>query len=188
MMPQFTCGFFAFSLQNILQMHYPCIFIPLNAQLMQMDSYDLKILAALQSDGRLTNQQLADAVNLSPSQCSRRRSRLEQDGIIRGYRAELSRENLGFELEVFISVTLARHNPDNSRYFAELVGRLPEIQEAHALTGEMDYMLKAVLPDLKSLNRLVSEALLPHESVQNVRSTIVLETLKRTSELPVDPR
>lgn len=154
---------------------------------MHMDIYDKKILAALQADGRLTNQQLADVVNLSASQCSRRRVRLEQDGIICGYRAEVDREKLGFGLDVFISVTLATHNPDNSRHFADLVDRLPEIQEAHALTGEMDYMLKAVLPDLKSLNRLVTEALLPHESVQNVRSTIVLETLKYTHNVPVDP-
>lgn len=153
-----------------------------------MDTFDRKILEALQADGRLTNQQLAARVNLSASQCSRRRTRLERDGIIRGYHADIDEERLGYGLDVFISVTLATHNPDNSRRFAELIHRLPEVKEGHALTGEMDYMLKASLPDLKSLNRLVQEALLPHESVQNVRSTIVLETLKRTSELPVDPR
>src|SRR5882672_3557788 len=104
----------------------------------QIDQFDRKILALLQDDGRLTNGDLSQRINLSPSQCSRRRQRLEEDGFIRGYQAVLDRDRLGFSLVNMVTVTLATHNRDNARRFAELVSRLPEVQEAHALTGEMD--------------------------------------------------
>ena len=151
----------------------------------RIDGFDRKILALLQEDARLTNNDLSERVNLSPSQCSRRRQRLEDDGLIKGYRAVLDRDRLGFSLVNVISVTLATHNRDNARRFADLLTRLPEVQEAHALTGEMDYILKVVTPDLKSLARFVNDVLLPHDSVQHVKTAIVLETLKETASLPV---
>jgi DNA-binding Lrp family transcriptional regulator len=151
----------------------------------RVDQFDRKIMSLLQADGRLTNNDLSERVNLSPSQCSRRRQRLEEEGFIRGYRAVLDRDRLGFSLVNVISVTLATHNRDNARNFAELLSRLPEVQEAHALTGEMDYILKVVTPDLKSLSDFVNGVLLPHESVQHVKTAIVLETLKETSALPL---
>jgi DNA-binding Lrp family transcriptional regulator len=150
-----------------------------------IDSFDRKILALLQQDARLTNNDLSERVNLSPSQCSRRRQRLEEEGLIKGYRAVLDRDRLGFSLVNVISVTLATHNRDNARRFADLLTRLPEVQEAHALTGEMDYILKVVTPDLKSLAAFVNDVLLPHDSVQHVKSAIVLETLKETGSLPL---
>lgn len=152
---------------------------------MQLDSLDRKILSLLQADARLTNNDLSERVNLSPSQCSRRRQRLEEEGFIRGYRAVLDRERLGFSLTNVVTVTLATHNRDNARRFAELVARLPQVQEAHALTGEMDYILKVVTPDLKALSEFVNGELLPHESVQRVKTAIVLETLKETGALPL---
>src|SRR6266508_2496259 len=101
----------------------------------RIDQFDRKILALLQGDARLTNNDLSERVNLSASQCSRRRQRLEEDGYIRGYRAVLDRDRLGFSLVNVISVTLVTHNRDNAQRFGELVARLPEVQEAHALTG-----------------------------------------------------
>jgi DNA-binding Lrp family transcriptional regulator len=151
----------------------------------QIDQFDRKILSLLQADARLTNSDLSERVNLSPSQCSRRRQRLEETGFVKGYRAILDRDRLGFPLVNIISVTLATHNRDNARRFADLLARLPEVQEAHALTGEMDYILKVVTPDLKSLSEFVNGVLLPHESVQHVKTAIVLETLKETWELPL---
>jgi DNA-binding Lrp family transcriptional regulator len=151
----------------------------------RLDKFDRKILAHLQEDARLTNNDLSERVNLSPSQCSRRRQRLEDEGLIRGYRAVLDRDRLGFPLVNVISVTLATHNRDNARRFADLLTRLPEVQEAHALTGEMDYILKVVTPDLKSLADFVNDVLLPHDSVQHVKTAIVLETLKETNALPI---
>jgi DNA-binding Lrp family transcriptional regulator len=150
-----------------------------------IDAFDRKILALLQADARLTNNDLSERVNLSPSQCSRRRQRLEEGGLIRGYRAVLDRDRLGFPLVNIISVTLATHNRDNARRFAELLARLPEVLEAHALTGEMDYFVKVVTPDLKSLAEFVNDVLLPHESVQHVKTSIVLQTLKETTALPL---
>jgi DNA-binding Lrp family transcriptional regulator len=150
-----------------------------------IDAFDRKILALLQADARLTNNDLSERVNLSASQCSRRRQRLEEEGLIRGYRAVLDRDRLGFPLVNIISVTLATHNRDNARRFAELLARLPEVLEAHALTGEMDYFVKVVTPDLKSLAEFVNDVLLPHESVQHVKTSIVLQTLKETTALPL---
>jgi DNA-binding Lrp family transcriptional regulator len=153
----------------------------------QLDSFDRKMLALLQQDARLTNNDLSARIHLSPSQCSRRRQRLEEEGLIRGYRAHLDREKLGFPLVSMVSVTLATHNRDNARRFAELVSDLPEVQEAHALTGEMDYVLKVVTPDLKMLSEFVNGVLLPHDSVQHVKTAIVLETLKEGGSLPLAP-
>ncbi|WP_316174040.1 MULTISPECIES: Lrp/AsnC family transcriptional regulator [unclassified Bradyrhizobium] len=153
--------------------------------MISVDAFDLKILAALQDDGRLTNQELADIAGLSASQCSRRRMRLEEEGVISGYRAELAGAALGFELIAFIQITLATHSPDNAKRFRSLVNRVEEIQEAYALTGDADYLLKAVLRDLKSLSDIVNNVLMPHQSVAHVRSSIVLDRLKESAKLPL---
>ena len=152
--------------------------------MISVDAFDLKILGALQDDGRLTNQELADLAGLSASQCSRRRMRLEEE-VISGYHADLSSEALGFGVIAFIQVTLATHSPDNSKRFRALVGRIDEIQEAYSLTGDADYVLKAVLRDLKGLSNLVNDVLMPHQSVAHVRSSIVLDRLKESSRLPL---
>ena len=167
-------------------MHVLCIKRGIDDVVAQIDQFDRMILSLLQDDARLTNGDLSQRINLSPSQCSRRRQRLEQDGFIRGYKAVLDRDRLGFSLVNMVTVTLATHNRDNARRFAELVSRLPEVQEAHALTGEMDYILKVVTPDLKSLSEFVNDVLLPHESVQHVKTAIVLQTLKETTALPLE--
>lgn len=150
-----------------------------------LDGFDQKILAALQHDARLTNAEIADQVHLSPSQCSRRRLRLEQDGIITGYHARLDRERTGFGLVNMVSVTLATHDRENANRFARLMDDCPQVLEAYALTGEMDYLLKVVTNDLKGLSGFVNNVLLPHESVQNVKTAIVLNILKDTQALPL---
>lgn len=150
-----------------------------------LDGFDIRLLAALQENGRLTNQEAGERIGLSPSQCSRRRAALEAAGLIQGYHAQLSFEALGFRLLVIIQVALNAHNGDNARRFRDLVARLDEVQEAYAVTGENDYQLKAVVPDLKDLSTLVNDVLLPHESVARVHSSIVLERIKETSRLPL---
>jgi DNA-binding Lrp family transcriptional regulator len=150
-----------------------------------LDSFDLKILAALQEDGRLTSQDLAARVHLSASQCSRRRLRLEEAGIVRGYRATLDPARLGLGVTVFTKVTLATHSGDNARRFADLVQRLDCVLEAHSLTGDSDYLLKLIVPDLAALSAIVNDALLPHDSVAHVRSSVVLDTLKEGAPLPL---
>jgi DNA-binding Lrp family transcriptional regulator len=153
--------------------------------MIDVDSFDLKMLAALQDDGRLTNQQLADAVGLSASQCSRRRTRLEEDGIVAGYHADLAAERLGFNVVAFVHITLATHSPDNAKHFRDLVLRVDDVQEAYSLTGDADYLLKIILRDLKSLSDIVNNVLMPHPSVAHVRSSIVLDRLKATTKLPL---
>jgi DNA-binding Lrp family transcriptional regulator len=134
-----------------------------------LDQADLKLLAALQADGRLTNQQLAETIGLSPSQCSRRRQRLEESGLIRAYGARIDRERLGFGLTAYVNVMLDTHNRDNARRFAELVVRMPNVLEAHSLTGEMDYLLKIVARDLKQLSAIINDDLLHHDTVRTVK-------------------
>jgi DNA-binding Lrp family transcriptional regulator len=153
--------------------------------MISVDTFDLKILSALQDDGRLTNQELAELAGLSASQCSRRRMRLEEEKVITGYHADLSSEALGFGVIAFIQVTLATHSPDNAKRFRSLVNRIDEVQEAYSLTGDADYVLKAVLRDLKGLSNLVNDVLMPHQSVAHVRSSIVLDRLKESTRLPL---
>jgi len=152
---------------------------------LNLDGFDLKILAALQQDGRLGNQELAERVHLSASQCSRRRLRLEERGVVRGYRAELAPEPLGLAVTVFTKVALATHNRDNARRFAELVPGLDCVLEAHVMTGDSDYLLKLIVPDLKALSAVINDVLLPHESVSHVHSAVVLDTLKAAAPLPL---
>jgi DNA-binding Lrp family transcriptional regulator len=150
-----------------------------------MDGSDIRLLAALQEDGRLTNFDLAQRVGLSASQCSRRRAALEASGVIARYNASLSPEALGLGVLVFVQVTLATHSPDNSKRFQKLIERLPEVQEAYSLTGEADYLIKLIVTDLKALSRVLNDMFLPHESVAHVRSSIVLDRLKQTAALPL---
>lgn len=150
-----------------------------------MDDADIRILRSLQDDGRLGNNELAEKVGLSASQCSRRRAALEEAGVIASYHADLSPEALGFDVLVFVHVTLATHSPDNAKRFVALVASLDEVQEAYSLTGESDYLVKLSVPTLKDLSRLLAEVFLPHESVAHVRSSIVLDRLKQNNRLPL---
>lgn len=151
-----------------------------------MDNFDKKLLSQLQQDSRLTNQQLAERIGLSASQCSRRRTHLEQAGIITGYRALIDREKTGFALTVLVDVMLNTHSRENAKRFADLVKTIPQIEEAYTLTGEMDYQLKLCVRDLRELTQVINENLLPDESVQTVKSSIVLQTLKASSGLPLE--
>ena len=150
-----------------------------------MDKFDIAVLDALQQDGRLTNYELADRVGLSASQCSRRRSALEADGTIASYHALLNEEAVGLGISVFVQVTLATHSPGNSGRFLALIDGMAEVQEAYSLTGESDYLIRLAVPDLKSLSDILNDVFLPHDSVAKVKSSIVLDRLKRTTRLPL---
>ena len=153
-----------------------------------LDHVDWRILSALQANGAATNAALSEEIGLSASQVSRRRQRLEEGGIISGYRALVSPEGVGLNVTAFVHVALDTHSRDNARRFRDLVRTTPAILEAHALTGEADYLLKVAAGDLKSLSALINEILLPHDSVARVRSEIVLETLKTGAGLPLPMR
>ena len=150
-----------------------------------MDEFDLKLLRALQQDGRLTNNDLAERVGLSASQCSRRRMALEEAGVIEGYQATLSAPALGLGVIAFVRVTLAAHSPDNAKRFQRLIEGIDDVQEAYSLTGEADYLVKMAVPDLKALSRILNDVFLPHGSVAHLHSSIVLDHLKKTAPLPL---
>lgn len=150
-----------------------------------MDKANIRILNALQMNGRLTNQELGESVGLSGSQCSRRRTALEETGVIEGYSARLSSAALGLEVIAFVDVTLARHSTTVATDFADLVASLPDIQESFAMTGEADYLLKIIVPDLKTLSHVLNDGLLSSDLVQTVKSSIVLNQLKTGAELPL---
>ncbi len=155
-------------------------------EMIELDRFDRKLLARLQEDATATNQELGGRIGLSASQVSRRRQRLEAARVVRGYHADLDPAALGLTVTAFVGVALATHSRQNARRFHELVRALPAVQEAHALTGDMDYMLKVVARDLKALAALINDELLPHEAVQNVRSFIALDTLKDSGQLPIE--
>lgn len=150
-----------------------------------LDTIDWRLIDVLQRDASLTNGAIAEEIGLSPSQVSRRRQRLEQAGVVRGYRALIDPASVGLGIVVFIHVALNTHSRDNARRFRDLVRLTPAVLEAHALTGEADYLLKVAVGDLKELSLLVNEILLPHESVARLRSEIALETLKEPGLLPL---
>ena len=150
-----------------------------------LDGFDCRLLAALQADGRLSNIALAERVGLSPSQCARRRARLEMGGLIVGYHATVDTARLGLPVVAFVQVTLDRHSPDTARAFRDLVARTPSILQAYAVTGDADYLLRVAVSDLTALSTLVNELLFRHPSVTRVRSLLSLEELKDGGALPI---
>jgi len=157
----------------------------MNVNEITLDGFDLRILDALQNNGRLTNAELAEKIGLSASQCSRRRSALEKAGTISGYAGLLAAEALGLTLTVFVEVTLNAHSEEGARRFASLVKNLDEIQEAYSLTGDVDYLLKLSVTNLARLQQILNTRLLGHETVARIRSSIVLEKVKQTTCLPL---
>ncbi|MDQ7774473.1 Lrp/AsnC family transcriptional regulator [Paracoccus aminovorans] len=145
---------------------------------MQLDRFDIAILIALQRDGAMTNAALAEVVNLSASQCSRRRAALEQAGVIEGYAARLSAAKLGFGLRAIIRVNLSSHGQRKEDDFARFVTSQPAIRSAFSVSGDADYVLDLRVRDLESFADFVHGQLLPHPQVAQVRSEIVLKTLK----------
>ena len=151
---------------------------------MTLDSFDTAILAALQRDGAMTNAALAEVVNLSPSQCSRRRAALEQAGVIEGYSARLNAARLGFGLRAIIRVNLSSHGQRKDDDFARFVESHAQIRSAFSVSGDADYVLDVRVRDLEAFADFVHGHLLPHPQVSQVRSEIVLKTLKDDRGLP----
>lgn len=150
-----------------------------------LDGYDRALLAALQQDGALTNAELAERVNLSPSQCSRRRTALERAGAIRGYGARLDPRALGFGIRAFTRVNLRTHGTETHRSFADFVARLPQVRAAHSVSGDADYVLEVVVADVDALAEFIHDQLLPHPQIAQVRSEIVLKSVKDEGGVPV---
>lgn len=152
---------------------------------MELDGFDVALLAALQRDGSLTNAALAEVVNLSASQCSRRRAALEQAGVIEGYAARLSAAKLGYGLRAIIRVNLSSHGQGKEDDFARFVASHLQIRSAFSVSGDADYVLDIRARDLDAFADFIHRHLLPHPQVAQVRSEIVLKTLKDEREVAV---
>jgi DNA-binding Lrp family transcriptional regulator len=150
-----------------------------------LDATDSRLISALQDNAMLTAQELGEHLNLSPSQAGRRRQRLESEGYIRSYRAEVEPEKLGLTVQAFIQIVMATHTEKNAQDFVRLTQAQPEIVGAWTLTGEADYLLRIYCADLSALNRLVQQVLLPHPAVSRVQSQIVMERVKIDAPLPI---
>ena len=142
------------------------------------DRTDLAILAVLQREGRLTNAELAERVNLSASACLRRVQRLEADGVIDGYAARVSPVAVGLGLQAFVRVQLHSHDALSVQTFVERLGAWDEVVACHALTGDMDYLLHVVVEDLEHFSRFLLDHLLNDSGVADVNSSFVLRTVK----------
>ncbi|MCC7250182.1 MAG: Lrp/AsnC family transcriptional regulator [Lysobacter sp.] len=151
----------------------------------ELDRIDLQLLAELQRSGRLTNAELAERVHLSPSACLRRVPRLERDGTIAGYRAEIDPERLGLGLQAFVRVQLRQHDAAAIDAFAALVDAWDEVIACHALTGDMDYLLQIAVRDLDHFSRFLLDRLLNQAGVADVNSSFVLRTVKAFRGIPL---
>jgi Lrp/AsnC family leucine-responsive transcriptional regulator len=150
-----------------------------------LDSADSRIIAELQADGRLSNVELADRIGLSPSPCLRRVKRLERDGYIEGYRAALRRERIGLGFSVFIGVKIDGHTNERALGFEKALVAMPEVVACHLVSGEADYFLEVVVPDLGDYQRFLVGKLLNLPIVREVRSNIAIQTLKAGAPLPL---
>jgi Lrp/AsnC family leucine-responsive transcriptional regulator len=152
---------------------------------LELDAIDLRILSALQSDGRLTNQELADQVGLSPSPCLRRVRRLEQDGFIRTYRAVLDRDSVGLGLTVFVDIKVEKHSRENAAALQEALIAMPEVVACHMVSGTADFIAEIVVADLKTYERLLTERLLTLPMIGDIRSNFALTRVKSDGALPL---
>ena len=153
---------------------------------LKLDAIDRRILLALQRDARLTNVELAQSVGLSPSPCLRRVRLLEESGVIDGYHATLNRSGIGLGLTVFVSVKVERHHDKDAAAFRAAVQDLPEVVSCHLVSGEADFLLQIVVPDLAAYERLLLGALLKLPGVNDIRSNFAIQTVKEQGSLPLD--
>lgn len=164
----------------------------------ELDKTDRKILSILQQDGRLSNQDVADKVSLSPSPCLRRIKRLEEAGVIRQYVALLDPAQIGLGLLAYVNVRLEKHSEASSSAaggrratssphtdFAASVAHWPEVVACYAMTGEMDYLLRVHVEDMDHFSRFMMQTLLSHPAVADVKSSFALQRIKDTTALPL---
>lgn len=154
---------------------------------MQLDRYDRHLLEVLQQDGRISNQDLADRINLSPSSCLRRLRTLEESGLILGYRALLDAKVLGLTLMALVHISMDRHTPERFENFEAKVATIPEIMECLLITGQdADYQIKAVVRDMDAYQELLLNRITRIEGVTGVHSSFVLRRVIDRSALPLD--
>jgi Lrp/AsnC family leucine-responsive transcriptional regulator len=144
-----------------------------------------RILAALQQDGRLSNVDLGEKVGLSPSPCLRRVKQLEEAGVIEGYRAMLSRSKVGLGLTVFVGIKVDGHRDANATALQEAMRKMPEVVSCHLVSGEADFLLEVVVPDLAHYETFLVGTLLKMPMIKDIRSNFAIRTVKSGAPLPL---
>ena len=153
---------------------------------MKIDSFDIRILEALQQDASLSNQQIADRVGLSPSPCSRRVRLLQEAGIIQRTVVRLAPDRLGLDLSVLIHIRMDRHTPERFDNFEKIVSGYPEVLECYLITGqEADYQLKIIVPNMEEYQKVLLEKITRIEGVIGVHSSFVLRKAIDSTALPL---
>jgi DNA-binding Lrp family transcriptional regulator len=152
---------------------------------MRFDEIDMRILALLQENGRMTNVELAERVGLTAPPCLRRVRALEESGAINGYHAALEASALGYNLTVFAMVSLRSQAETDLKAFEALVAEIPEVRECHMLNGEIDFILKIVATDLQSFQTLLTSKLTPAPNVEHVKTSLTIRTSKAMPGVPV---
>lgn len=153
---------------------------------MKLDQYDKAILNALQNNGRLSNQEIADAIGLSPSACLRRFKALENNGIIHGYQAQLDAKKLGLDLMALVHISMDRHTKERFEEFETQIKLLPNVTECLLLTGQSaDYQLKVVVKDLDAYQELLLNNLTKIQGVSGVHTSFVLRKVIANKALPL---
>lgn len=153
---------------------------------MQIDRYDRRILEVLQHEGRISNQELAERIGLSPSPCLRRVRALEESGVIAGYRAILDARQLGLSLLALIHISMDRHTPERFANFEQKVAELSQVLECLLITGQdADYQLKVVVPDMEGYQALLLNKITRIEGVTGVHSSFVMRRVVDKTALPL---
>ncbi|MET0658276.1 MAG: Lrp/AsnC family transcriptional regulator [Steroidobacteraceae bacterium] len=152
---------------------------------MAVDRFDRTILQILQTDGRISNTDLAHRVNLSESACLRRVRALEESGLIERYAAILNQQKAGLPVNVFVNITLDRQDEPDLRKFEESVRKIPEVIECYLMTGDYDYTLRVVVSDTTDFERVHSKQLTRLPGVARVHSSFALRTVQKARELPM---
>lgn len=152
---------------------------------LKLDAIDRKILELLQRNSNITNAQLAQEVGLSPAPTLERVKKLETAGIIKSYHAVVDTASVGLGVSTFVMASLKGHNKENITKFISAISAIPEIVECHHLTGEADFILKIVAPDIPSYQKLMLEQVSNIEVVDNLQSMVILSTFKDTKMVPI---
>ncbi len=152
---------------------------------MDLDPTDRRILETLQRQGRISNADLAERINLSASACHRRVQRLEEEGYISGYVALLDPRRLGRQTTVFVEITLSGQADEVLDAFEKAVARVPEVLECHLMAGSADYLLKVVARDTEDFARIHRKSLATLPGVQGMQSSFALRTVRQTTAIPV---
>jgi Lrp/AsnC family leucine-responsive transcriptional regulator len=151
----------------------------------KLDSFDLRLLEILQSDGRITNLEMAERLGLSPTPVARRWKRLEEEGYIRGYTALVDRKMLGYSVAAYVMVRLRSNKWQMAEQFEQSVAQLSYVMDCSVVTGNADYLLRVVARDLEDYERFVKRELAVIDSVETIDSTIVLSQTVERFNLPL---